>query len=80
MGKFLWSKFFAKIHHNYNHYITIEIFCDRIFVILNIRKKNRKNISPQMNSSLQYYNCYFEVTNISIYVPYSPLFSREYSM
>ena len=39
MGKFLRPTFFAKIHHNYNHYITIEIFCDRIFVILNICKK-----------------------------------------
>ena len=42
MGKFLQSKFFAKIHHNYNHYITIEIFCDHIFAILNIRKKIAK--------------------------------------
>ena len=39
MGKILRSNFFAKIHHNYNRYITIEIFCDRIFAILNIRKK-----------------------------------------
>ena len=38
-GKILRSKFFAKIHHNSNHYITIEIFCDHISVRLNIRKK-----------------------------------------
>ena len=42
MGKFLRSKFFVKIHHNYNHYKTIEIFCDYIFAILNIRKKIAK--------------------------------------
>ena len=42
MGKFLRSKFFAKIYHNYNHYITIEIFGDYIFAILNIRKKKQQ--------------------------------------
>ena len=41
---------------------VIEIFCDHIFAILNICKNNRKNISSQINSSLQYYcscYCYF---------------------
>ena len=53
MGKFLRSEFFAKIHHNYNHYITIEIFA-----ILNIRKKiakifRRKKIPVYSIGSLQ---------------------------
>ena len=36
------GKIFAKIHHNYNRYITIEILSDYIFAILNIRKKIAK--------------------------------------
>ena len=53
MGKFLRSKIFAQIHHNYNHYITIEIFA-----ILNIRKKKKS----QINSSLQY------ITSLAFYI------------
>ena len=53
-GKIFAIEIFAKTHHSYNHYITIEISCDHIFAILNIREKMiAKNILLQINSSLQ---------------------------
>ena len=53
MEKSLQLKIFAKIHHDYNHYVAIQVFCDRIFLFrtaANICKK----IPSQINSSLQY--------------------------
>ena len=34
---------FATLHHDYKRYITIEIFCDRIFAMSNIRKNSVAN-------------------------------------
>ena len=50
--------------HDYNHYIiAIEIFCDQILSILNIRKTLRK-IPSQITSSLQYF--IFELSSASL--------------
>ena len=64
-------KFFVKIHHNYSHYITIEIFCDHIFAILNICEKNRKNISSQINSSLQHTVYTYATYTVYTYATYT---------
>ena len=44
---------FAKIHHDYNHYITIEFLVIVFSAILDIHKSSKKILS-QINSSLQY--------------------------
>ena len=54
MKNFCDWKIFAKIHHDYKHYITIEIFCDRVIFRFRTFANIRKKISSQINSSLQY--------------------------
>ena len=42
---------FAEIHHDYKHYITIEIFGDRIFGNF----KHSQKIPSKINARLQYF-------------------------